>query len=162
MRTGSTSAKPQPEIDQRNVPYPNLHGERTIYGIMPDWNPAEIIGISPRPLAFSLYRQLITNEIWPMSRIQLGYKDVGYHPGLISFTGKPYVDVRMSLNTFLPQEIEENTANKLVNYYTNKLINNPQSHDKIEFEIAYTSYKFGFDKEAKQFDDEPFHPDARR
>ena len=30
---------------------------------MPDWNPAEIIGIKPKPLALSLYQELITNEI---------------------------------------------------------------------------------------------------
>ena len=31
---------------------------------MPDWNPAEIIGIKPKPLALSLYRELITDHIW--------------------------------------------------------------------------------------------------
>ena len=31
---------------------------------MPDWNPAEIIGKKPRPLALSLYQELITNHTW--------------------------------------------------------------------------------------------------
>ena len=31
-------------------------GRRTVYGVMPDWNPAEIIGIRPKPLSLSLYR----------------------------------------------------------------------------------------------------------
>ena len=34
-------------------PHPYLHGSRTVLGVMPDWNPAEIIGIRPRPLALS-------------------------------------------------------------------------------------------------------------
>ena len=37
---------------------------------MPDWNPAEIIGTGPKPLAFSLYRGLITNDIWARQRFE--------------------------------------------------------------------------------------------
>ena len=37
--------------------------EKTILGVMPDWNPAEMIGIG-QPLALSLYRELITDSIW--------------------------------------------------------------------------------------------------
>ena len=40
-------------------PYPYLFGKKTIFGIMPDWNPAEIIGIRPKPLALSLYKDLL-------------------------------------------------------------------------------------------------------
>ena len=32
-------------------PHPYLHGNREAFGVMPDWNPAEIIGLKPRPLA---------------------------------------------------------------------------------------------------------------
>ena len=35
---------------------------------MPDWNPAEIIGINPYPLAFDLYKEIITDKIWPLTR----------------------------------------------------------------------------------------------
>ena len=35
---------------------------------MPDWNPAEIIGIKPKPLALSLYKGLITDSIWSQQR----------------------------------------------------------------------------------------------
>ena len=44
--------------------HPFLMGRRTVYGVMPDWNPAEIVGIRPKPLALSLYRELITDAIW--------------------------------------------------------------------------------------------------
>ena len=37
-------------------PHPYLHGNRSVFGVMPDWNPAEIIGLKPRPLALSLYQ----------------------------------------------------------------------------------------------------------
>ena len=46
------------------TPNPFLMGKRTVYGVMPDWNPAEIIGIRPKPLALSLYSELITDSIW--------------------------------------------------------------------------------------------------
>lgn len=49
-------------------PRPELFGRRTLLGIMPDWNPAEIIGVTPRPLAMSLYRELITSRIWSQAR----------------------------------------------------------------------------------------------
>ena len=29
---------------------------------MPDWNPAEIIGLFPKPLAFSFYEDIITKK----------------------------------------------------------------------------------------------------
>ena len=31
---------------------------------MPDWNPAEMIGVVPHPLSMSLYRELITKSSW--------------------------------------------------------------------------------------------------
>src|SRR5579863_4683902 len=40
-------------------PHPYLNGQKSVFGVMPDWNPAEIIGLKPRPLALSLYRSPI-------------------------------------------------------------------------------------------------------
>ena len=39
------------KIQQGLKPHPFLMGKRTVWGIMPDWNPAEIIGVRPKPLA---------------------------------------------------------------------------------------------------------------
>ena len=39
-------------------------GRTTIYGQMPDWNPAELIGLVPRQLSCSLYARLITDGVW--------------------------------------------------------------------------------------------------
>ena len=120
--------------------HPFLLGKRTVYGIMPDWNPAEIIGVRPRPLALSLYRDLVTDSIWAYQRNNYGYRNLRSFPLLVHFLGLPYIDVRVSFNSFIPQQLNEHIATKLVDYYISKLIDNPQLHDKIEFDIAFTGY----------------------
>ncbi|MFT7559807.1 MAG: choline kinase [Flavobacteriales bacterium] len=126
-----------------------VYGKTNIFGNMPDWNPAEIIGARPKPLAFSLYRHLITNEIWATQRSEFGYRDVRPYPLILSFSGQPYVDVRVSLNSFIPASLPESLADKLANAYLDILHRNPQLHDKIEFEVAFTIWTPGFQKEAK-------------
>ena len=54
---------------------------------MCDWNPAEMIGIKPLPLALSLYSELITDEIWAEQRKNYGYKNVSPNRLMISLTG---------------------------------------------------------------------------
>ncbi|MGL1890185.1 MAG: PEP-utilizing enzyme [Spirochaetaceae bacterium] len=117
-----------------------LVGNKTAYGVMPDWNPAEIIGINPKPLAFSLYKEIITDRIWPISRVDCGYRDTLNNPGILSFSGKPYVDIRMSFNSFTPKSLSDKTAHKLINYYIDKLNKHPEYHDKVEFLVAFTAY----------------------
>lgn len=123
-------------------PHPFLHGKRTVYGVMPDWNPAEIIGTRPRPLAFSLYRELITNATWAYQRNNYGYKNLRSHPLLIDFMGQPYVDVRVSFNSFIPRDIDSDLSDRLVDHYLDRLESNPHFHDKVEFDIVYTCYTF--------------------
>ena len=129
-------------VEVGSMPHPYLHGRRTIYGVMPDWNPAEIIGTRPRPLALSLYRHLITDQIWAYQRSNYGYKNLRSFPLLVSFCGQPYVDVRVSFNSFLPADIESPLADQLVDYYLAQLEESPALHDKIEFEIVYSCYTF--------------------
>jgi len=143
-------------IQNRNDNSVNLLGEKIAYGVMPDWNPAEIIGINPKNLAFDLYKYIITDTIWARSRKELGYKDVKNANGLVSFAGKPYVDIKMSFNTFIPQEIDDNIAIKLVNYFINKLRLNPSQHDKVEFSIAITAFDFLFDKRMNELKENGF------
>ena len=50
------------ERDKSVKPY--LYGNMSIYGVMPDWNPVEMIGIRPKTLALSLYREVITDSVW--------------------------------------------------------------------------------------------------
>jgi len=124
----------------------NLLGNKQAYGVMPDWNPAEIIGINPSPLSFSLYKYLITDNVWAKSRNQVGYKNVLYVPGIVSFAGKPYVDIKMSFNTFIPDTLSNSVSEKLIDFYLDNLYRTPHNHDKVEFYIAITAYDFNFNE----------------
>lgn len=129
--------------------HPNLLGDKAIFGVMPDWNPAEIIGLKPKTLALSLYKELVTDNIWAYQRDNYGYRNLRSHPLMISFVGIPYVDVRVDFNSFIPKDLNENIAVKLVNYYLNKLKTSPKLHDKIEFEIVYSCYYLGLSEKLK-------------
>ena len=132
---------------QKTLPF--ISGNKTLFANMPDWNPAEIISTRPKPLAFSLYQQLITNEVWSKQRAEYGYRDVQPYPLIVSFSGQPYVDVRASFNSFIPASLPEDSADRLVNAYLGILTDNPHFHDKIEFEIAFTVWTPGFMVKAK-------------
>jgi glutamine kinase len=123
-------------------PQPNLVGDRTLFGVMPDWNPAELIGVRPRPLALSLYRDLVTDTIWADQRHRYGYRDLRGHPLLVEFHGLPYIDVRVSFNSFVPADIDDALAARLVNHYISRLKDAPELHDKVEFEIVLSCYSF--------------------
>ena len=122
--------------------HPYVQGGRTIYGVMPDWNPAEMIGIRPKPLATSLYRRLITDGTWAYQRNEYGYKNLRSFPLMVEFCGLPYIDVRISFNSFIPQDIDDVLSDKLVNYYLDSLVNDPDKHDKVEFEIVFSCNTF--------------------
>ena len=119
-----------------------LHGKRSIFGIMPDWNPAEIIGLRPNSLAMSLYKELITDGTWAYQRDNYGYKNLRSYPLLIDFGGLPYIDVRVSFNSFIPSDINSELADRLVDYYLDELELKPNNHDKVEFEIIFSCYSF--------------------
>jgi phosphohistidine swiveling domain-containing protein len=128
-------------------PVPHLGGKRTIFGDMPDWNPAEMIGNRPNTLDYSLYSFLITDSVWHEARSTLGYKDV--YPGelMISFGKRPYIDTRVSFNSFVPKDVSEELCNKLVNYYLEELEKHPEKQDKIEFEIVWSCFTFSLDNQ---------------
>jgi len=133
------------EAIQRKVvrgmqPQPFLMGRRTVYGVMPDWNPAEIVGIRPKPLALSLYRELITDAIWAYQRHNYGYRNLRSFPLMPHFFGLPYIDVRLSFNSFIPADLDEGLAGRLVDHYIDRLLAEPTLHDKIEFEIVFSCY----------------------
>ncbi len=121
-------------------PHPYLLGSRTVYGVMPDWNPAEIIGIRPKPLALSLYKDAITDSVWAYQRNNYGYRNLRSFPLLFNLGGQPYIDVRVSFNSFVPADVAPNLAERLVNYYIDSLVAVPSHHDKVEFEIVYSCY----------------------
>ena len=120
-------------------------GNKPIFGLMPDWNPAEIIGYHPSKLSYSLYSNIITNNTWSKARKIMGYNYVNARL-MYDFAGKPYIDTRLSFNSLIPNKINKNLRDKIVNYWSNKLIKKPYLHDKIEFDIVDGSFDASFKK----------------
>jgi glutamine kinase len=127
-------------------PQPHLPGARTVFGVMPDWNPAEIIGVRPKPLALSLYCDLVTDRVWAEQRFRYGYRDLRDYPLIVELHGLPYVDVRVSFNSFIPADVDSGLAARLVDHDIARLVSAPELHDKIEFEIALSCYTFDLSK----------------
>ena len=136
-------ARIRADLGSLMAPRPGLSGATTILGEMPDWNPAEMIGNTPRPLALSLYETLITESTWADARAHMGYRAVRA-PLMVSFEGRPYVDVRLSLNSFLPAGLDGRIADRLIDIQIARLADHPEWHDKIEFEIAVTCRDLAF------------------
>jgi choline kinase len=148
IRASLSAAEQYYTTQQTKTPF--IQGKTTLFANMPDWNPAEIIGTRPKPLAFSLYRHLITNEIWARQRAEFGYKDIAPHPLIVNLSGQPYVDVRASFNSFIPAQVSDSVANKVVNAYMSLLLAQPHLHDKIEFDIAFTIWTPDFAAKAEK------------
>lgn len=128
------------KIKQNTVKKPYLCGDRNIYDVMSDWNPAEMIGIRPKPLAMSLYEEVITDSVWAYQRDNYGYRNLRSFPLMVDFGGLPYIDIRVSFNSFVPAELDEDISSKLVNYYLDRLAEDPSKHDKVEFDIVFSCY----------------------
>lgn len=136
-------------LKRADGPKPHLYGKKAIYSVMTDWNPAEMIGIRPKALALSLYKNLITDGTWAYQRADYGYKDLRGFPLLIDYGGLPYIDVRVSFNSFIPASIEDKLAEKLVEYYLNRLSAHPEMHDKVEFDIIFSCFTFDLPQRIK-------------
>ena len=128
----------------------HLLGETTYFGVMPDWNPAEIIGMRPNPLDLSIYKELVTDHVWSQNRKFFGYKDVTSSHLMTSFFGIPYIDLRVDFNSWLPANLAENLSNKLIEFYLKKFKKNIFLHDKIEFEIIFTCLNFNSSKKLNE------------
>ena len=146
----------QRKVERGIQPHPFLKGSRTVYGVMPDWNPAEIIGIRPRPLSLSLYRDLVTDSIWAYQRNNYGYRNLRSFPLMPNFFGLPYIDVRLSFNSFIPADIDDLFADRLVDFYIDKLMAQPSLHDKVEFEIVFSCYTLDLPTRLKCLHDHSF------
>ena len=133
-----TLEKLEKKIKKLKEKHHSLYGNTTYFGVMPDWNPAEIIGVKPKPLALSLYRELITDHIWSDNRKIYGYRDLGQFHLMTTFYGTPYVDVRIDFNSWVPSSLPQSLSKKLVNYYLKTFKNKQYLHDKVEFEIVFT------------------------
>lgn len=117
-----------------------LLGRRSAFGVMPDANPAELIGIKPRPLAFSLYQRLITDDVVTCQRMEYGYRDVRPVQHMARLGGSPFIDVRSSFNSFTPADLNPDLVSRLVDLYIERLQQHPDLHDKVEFEIVVSTW----------------------
>ncbi|MDE6951288.1 MAG: phosphoenolpyruvate synthase [Lachnospiraceae bacterium] len=131
------------KVKKLSARHPFLLGHTACFGVMPDWNPAEILGIRPKKLSISLYKELITDNVWAHQRFDYGYRDLTMHPLMVSFCGVPYIDTRITFNSFVPKKLHTGIAEKLVDYYLDRLKKYPRYHDKVEFEIVFSCYYFG-------------------
>jgi adenylylsulfate kinase-like enzyme/phosphohistidine swiveling domain-containing protein len=147
------------KVELLSRPHPYLHGSRAIFGVMPDWNPAEIIGVRPWPLSLSLYCELITDAIWAYQRDNYGYQNLRSFPLMVSFHGLPYIDVRVSFNTFIPRDVSDGLAGRLVNYYIDRLLSEPHLHDKVEFEIIFSCYTLDLPQRMGRLAEHGFSPE---
>lgn len=119
------------------------------------WNPAEIIGTNPRPLDYSLYRELITAGIWNEGLDVLGYEQVGDE--LMQKIGnKPYISVNYTFLGLTPKGLEKSLKDKLFCYYEEQLRADKTAHDKIEFEIVLNSYDFMTGEKLKAYKEHGF------
>ena len=137
-------------VRDSSVRRPGVLGKRTVLAIMPDWNPAEIIGTTPRQLAASLYRELITQGSWCEARAAMGYRLCGDRELMRVINNHPYIDVRNSFNSLLPADVPDALGEKLVNAWMDRLEAHPELHDKVEFEIVPTCLDFCFDEDFAQ------------
>lgn len=131
-----------------------------IYSVMTDWNPAEIIGTAPGRLAETLYRFLIMDNTWAAQRAEYGYRDLRPQPLLVSMAGRPYVDVRASLASFIPAALDDELAGRLLASYIRRLAATPALHDKVEFDIVPTCLAPDFESWATRLTTEDGFSDA--
>ena len=148
------------KINDGMQPHPFLMGRSTVYGVMPDWNPAEIVGTRPKPLALSLYRDLITDSIWAYQRHNYGYRNAELSAHA-TFFGLPYIDVRLSFNSFIPADLDE-VCWRLVDYYINRLLSEPNLHDKVEFEIVFSCYTLDLNERLERLAEAGFTENERK
>jgi choline kinase len=131
-------------------PSPFLVGKSSLFSVMSDWNPAEMIGTKPKPLAFSLYRYLITDEVWALQRAEYGYRDVRPCNLMVDFLGHPYIDLRVDFNSFIPALLADDLASRLVDHYLEYLASHPELHDKVEFDVLFTCITFDFEQRVER------------
>ena len=105
---------------------------------------------TPKKLALSLYRYLITDEVWRKARSQMGYKVSAGMPLMITLSGVPFIDCRLSFNSFLPVDLPDKISEKLINAWIRNLELNQHLHDKVEFKIIIGEYSFDFYDRVKQ------------
>ncbi|MET0229921.1 MAG: PEP-utilizing enzyme [Rhodanobacteraceae bacterium] len=124
--------------------------ECPLLGMMPDWNPAELLGEHPRPLARDLFDRLIARRAWRVGRATLGYSARSRARLLHTYGGRPYVDVAASFCSLLPATLDDALGGRLVDAWIARLEALPALHDKVEFDVAITALTCDFDAQFQE------------
>ena len=132
-------------VAQRQREATSMGRSKPIFGVMPDWNPAELIGLSPRELAMSAFRFLISDSTWAYERSNLGYRSMRGNPLIVEIQGVPFVDVAVSAESLVPSSVPSDVASELIRCELDYLRKNPSLHDKVEFEVFATEWNVGTD-----------------
>ena len=101
-------------INDYNEQIKNI-SKKIIFSDMGFWNPAELLGDRPSPLALSLFEEIITKDIWNSSLISLGYSKCGGSL-LNKFGNKPYVNLDKTFETLSPAILNHKLKNKLKDF----------------------------------------------
>lgn len=132
-----------------NKSFENVSGTISALSNMSDWNPAELVGRHPNEFEYSLYKKVFVNSAWHIGRAKIGYKHLSSDVNLVTrIFGYPYVNVKVDFNSYLPQNIDDQLAKKIVNNRIRLLKDNPIYHDKVEFEVMDTCYSVCFDDDS--------------
>lgn len=122
-----------------------------VFSCMSDWNPAEMIGVHPEYLSYTLYEYFIMKKAWFNARKEMGY-GMGEAKCLMqNFLGKPYINLNLSFESLVPTSINKKLRDKLVSYWLTEIQKKPYLHDKIEFDLVQNCYYFGLKKKINSY-----------
>jgi len=119
-----------------------LKGEPLVLSDMAFWNPAELIGSQPSPLAYDIFNLLFMKKSWRIGLQSLSYANVPASPLMYQYGNKPYIHVNLAFLSLFPNLIQEKHQKLLYKAYIKKIISQPYLHDKVEFEVLATAYDF--------------------
>lgn len=122
-----------------------LKGEPLVLSDMVFWNPAELIGSQPSPLAYDIFDLLFMKKSWRVGLQSLDYSNVPASPLMYQYGNKPYIHANLAFSSLFPKSIQEKYQKLLYKEYVKKIIAQPYLHDKVEFEILATAYDFNLD-----------------
>jgi len=80
---------------------------------------------------------------------------------MVSLAGQPFIDTRLSFHSYLPADLPATVAGKLVDAWVARLRAHPELHDKIEFEVAITTFSFDIDDKLDRLVGDALHADER-
>lgn len=104
------------------------------------WNPAELIGHRPSPLAASIFDRLVMCDAWNQGIAMLGYRRIYPSRLMHMVLYKPYINANKAFLASIPQAVPEKLVPRLMDFYLDKLKANPHLHDKAEFDIMFPNW----------------------